>query len=469
MITKPKGCHDIYGKEAKKWQYVNKLIESIMEKYNYDYIRTPIFESSELFHRGMGETTDVVTKETYDFRDRGDRKMTLRPEGTAGVVRSYVENKLYGEPGPVKLYYNGTMYRYERPQSGRDREFTQFGVEVLGSDDPMVDAEVISIPVVLLATLGLKGVKVKINSLGDKESRDSYREALIEYFKPHINELCEDCQDRLMKNPLRILDCKVDKDNEILKNAPKTLDYLNEESKERFEKVKSYLDELGIDYEVDSNLVRGLDYYNHTVFEIEASVEGFGSNNVLAGGGRYNGLVNLLGGPVTSCIGFACGIGRIVQALTLEDVKLPIKEDLEVYVMYVSDTEKKYASSLVQYLRGNGFRVDTDYGNRSMKAQFKQADRLNSKYLIILNDEDLKNDEVKIKNNKTKKEDLVSIDYLIYYLDEALGDDLEEFEHDECECEHDECDCDGDSCACKHDTCTCGHHHEEGEDIDEEI
>ena len=417
----------------------------------------------------MGETTDVVTKETYDFTDRGDRKMTLRPEGTAGVVRSYVENKLYGEPGPVKLYYNGTMYRYERPQSGRDREFTQFGVEVLGSDDPMVDAEVISIPVVLLATLGLKGVKVKINSLGDKESRDSYREALIEYFKPHINELCEDCQDRVMKNPLRILDCKVDKDNEILKNAPKTLDYLNEESKERFEKVKSYLDELGIDYEVDSNLVRGLDYYNHTVFEIEASVEGFGSNNVLAGGGRYNGLVNLLGGPVTSCIGFACGIGRIVQALTLEDVKLPIKEDFEVYVMYVSDTEKKYASSLVQYLRGNGFRVDTDYGNRSMKAQFKQADRLNSKYLIILNDEDLKNDEVKIKNNKTKKEDLVSIDYLIYYLDEALGDDLEEFEHDECECEHDECDCDGDSCACKHDTCTCGHHHEEGEDIDEEI
>lgn len=469
MITKPKGCHDIYGKEAKKWQYVNKLIESIMEKYNYDYIRTPIFESSELFHRGMGETTDVVTKETYDFTDRGDRKMTLRPEGTAGVVRSYVENKLYGEPGPVKLYYNGTMYRYERPQSGRDREFTQFGVEVLGSDDPMVDAEVISIPVVLLATLGLKGVKVKINSLGDKESRDNYREALIEYFKPHINELCEDCQDRLMKNPLRILDCKVDKDNEILKNAPKTLDYLNEESKERFDKVKSYLDELGIDYEVDSNLVRGLDYYNHTVFEIEASVEGFGSNNVLAGGGRYNGLVNLLGGPVTPCIGFACGIGRIVQALTLEDVKLPIKEDLEVYVMYVSDTEKKYASSLVQYLRGNGFRVDTDYGNRSMKAKFKQADRLNSKYLIILNDEDLKNDEVKIKNNKTKKEDLVSIDYLIYYLDEALGDDLEEFEHDECECEHDECDCDGDSCACKHDTCTCGHHHEEGEDIDEEI
>lgn len=470
MITKPKGTKDIYGVEAKRWQYVSKVIDEVMEKYNYNFIRVPVFESSELFHRGVGETSDIVTKETYDFTDRGGRNMTLRPEGTAGVVRSYIENKMYGDDNkPTKLYYNCPMYRYERPQAGRYRELTQFGYELIGTDDPLSDAEVISLAVNIYKILGLKEIKVNINSLGDKKSREDYREALINHFKPHINELCEDCRERLEKNPLRILDCKVDKDNEILKNAPKTLDYLNEESKERFEKVKSYLDELGIDYEVDSNLVRGLDYYNHTVFEIEASVEGFGSNNVLAGGGRYNGLVNLLGGPVTSCIGFACGIGRIVQALTLEDVKLPIKEDLEVYVMYVSDTEKKYASSLVQYLRGNGFRVDTDYGNRSMKAQFKQADRLNSKYLIILNDEDLKNDEVKIKNNKTKKEDLVSIDYLIYYLDEALGDDLEEFEHDECECEHDECDCDGDSCACKHDTCTCGHHHEEGEDIDEEI
>ena len=450
MINKPKGCYDIYGENAKKWQYVNKLIDSLMEKYNYNYIRTPIFESSDLFHRGIGETADVVTKETYDFKDRADRNMTLRPEGTAGIVRSYIENKMYGDANqPIKLYYNGTMYRYERPQSGRDREFTQFGVEVLGTNDPMIDAEVISIPVVLLSMLGLKDIKVKINSLGDKESRDNYRKALLEYFRPHIKELCEDCNDRLEKNPLRILDCKIDKDNPLLKDAPKTIDYLNEESKKRFDEVKSYLDELGIDYEEDYRIVRGLDYYNHTVFEIEANVEGFGSNNVLAGGGRYNALVNTLGGPETACIGFACGIGRIIQALDLEKIQLPIIENIEVFVMYVSPTEKKYATSLVQYLRAAGFRVDTEYTGRSLKAQFKQADRLNSKFLIILNDEDLKNDEIKIKNNKTKKEELVGLDYLIYYLDENLADEEYEIESN-ISCD-DEC----------HDKCTNGGHDEE--------
>lgn len=457
MINKPKGCYDIYGEDAKKWQYVSKLFDSLMEKYNYNYIRTPIFESSELFHRGMGESTDVVTKETYDFKDRGDRNITLRPEGTAGIVRSYIENKMYGDCQPVKLFYNGTMYRYERPQSGRDREFTQIGVEVLGTDDPMSDAEVISIPVIFLSMLGLKGVKVKINSLGDKESRDNYRTALIDYFRPHLKDLCEDCNARLDNNPLRILDCKVDKDNPILENAPKTLDYLNVESKKRFDEVKSYLDELGIDYQVDSRLVRGLDYYNHTVFEIEASVEGFGSNNVLAGGGRYNGLVDLLGGPETPGIGFACGIGRVIKALDLEQIKLPIESGVEVFVMYVSDTEKKYASSLVQYMRNNGFRVDTEYTGRGLKAQFKQADRLNAKYLLILNDEDLKNDEIKIKNNKTKEEELVSLDYLLYYLDEHLGDEIDDIEGN-CSCGHSH-ECAGEHTC--HGECSCGGHNEE--------
>jgi len=454
MITKPKGCHDLLGIEAKKWKYVDKIIDSLMERYNYTYARTPIFESSELFHRGVGEGTDIVTKETYDFKDRGDRNITLRPEGTAGIVRSYIENKLYGEPGPVKVYYNGTMYRYERPQSGRDREFTQFGVEVLGSNDPMVDAEVISIPVLLYKMLGLKGIVVKINSLGDKESRDNYREALVKYFTPHINELCEDCLERLKKNPLRILDCKVDKDSDILKNAPKTIDYLNEESKKRFEEVKSYLEELEIDYEVDDRLVRGLDYYNHTVFEIEASVEGFGSNNVIGAGGRYNGLVETLDGPETCCMGFATGLGRLIQALDLEQVKIPVIDDVELFVMYVSETEKKYAASLVQYLRANGYRVDTEYTGRGLKAQFKQADRLNAKYLIILNDEDLAKDEIKIKNNKTKEEETVSVDYLLYFLDEHLAED-EYDEYDECDCgchgdhENHECGC-GDNCHCHH-------------------
>lgn len=448
MITKPKGTYDLYGENAKKWQYVNKVIDSLMEKYNYSYIRTPLFESTEVFHRGMGDSTDVVRKETYDFIDRGERNMTLRPEGTAGIVRSFIENKMYGDANqPVKLYYNGTMYRYERPQSGRNREFTQFGIEVLGSDDPMVDAEIISIPVNLYKMLGLKEVKVNINSLGDEESRKNYKEALVEYFKPHLKDLCPDCHERFEKNPLRILDCKVDGSNSIIQNAPTTIDYLNEDSKKRFVQLQEYLNELGIDYEVDPKIVRGLDYYNHTVFEIEAKVEGFGSNNVLGGGGRYNGLVDLLGGPKTPGVGFASGLERVVQALDLEEVKLPINNDIDAYVMYISDTEKKYALSLVQELRMNGFKVDTEYMARTLKGQFKQADRLNSKYLIILNDEDLKNDEITIKDNKTKEEVKIGLDYLIYYLDEQLVDEIEYHDYDcddECECGHDhnnECHC----------------------------
>ena len=440
MITKPKGTYDLYGDNAKKWKYVDKIIDSLMEKYNYNYIRTPIFESSDVFHRGVGAGSDIVRKETYDFIDRGERNLTLRPEGTAGIVRSYIENKMYGESiQPTKLYYNGTMYRYERPQSGRNREFTQFGIEVLGSNDPYTDAEVISIPVNLYKMLGLKGIKVRINSLGDDESRKNYREALVEYFKPHLDSLCEDCHERFNKNPLRILDCKVDCDNDILKNAPVVLDYLNEESKKRFVHVQEYLNELGIDFEVDPKLVRGLDYYNHTVFEIEANVEGFGSNNVIGAGGRYNNLVEQLGGPSTPGVGFASGLDRLILALDLEDIKLPVDNGTDIFVMYVSDTEKKFSLSLVQELRMNGFKVNTEYNNRGLKSQFKTADRLNSKYLIILNDEDLKNDEINIKNNKTKEEEKIGLDYLIYYLDEHLIDEEEylEYDHDDCDCGHD--------------------------------
>lgn len=447
MIVKPKGCHDIYGIEGKEWNYINNLIDSLMEKYNYSYIRTPIFESSELYHRGVGESSDIVTKETYDFKDRGDRNITLRPEGTAGVVRSFIENKMYGDANqPVKLYYNGTMYRYERPQSGRDRELTQFGVEVLGSDDPMIDAEVISIPYNLYKILGLKGIKVNINSLGDKTSRDNYRKALVSYFTPHIKEMCPDCQNRLDKNPLRILDCKVDADSELMKNAPSILDYLNDESKERFEKVKKYLDYLDINYEVNSKIVRGLDYYDHTVFEIEADIKDFGSQNVLGAGGRYNGLVKQLGGPDTCCVGFAAGIGRLLLALSKEGVALPINKGIDVYVMYVSDTEKEFALTLVQELRLNGYSVDTEYTGRNLKSQFKQADRLNSKFLIILNDEDLKNNQIQVKNNKTKEEEKVELDYLMYYLDEQLNS---EFDSCDCGCENEDCSC-GDDCKCHH-------------------
>ena len=269
MITKQKGTYDIYGDLAKKRAYVDDVLASICEKYNYGYIETPVFESSDLFHRGVGESTDMVKKETYDFKDRGDRNLTLRPEGTAGVVRWFIENKLYGNmTDPVKVFYNMKMYRYERPQSGRNREFTQWGFECFGSDDVMSDAEVISLAYNAYRLLGLDDVIIKINSLGDNESRNIYREKLVEYFKPHINNLCEDCQERLKSNPLRILDCKIDAENDILKNAPKTLDYLNEESKSRFEKLKDLLDMMDINYEIDERLVRGLDYYNHTVFEV---------------------------------------------------------------------------------------------------------------------------------------------------------------------------------------------------------
>ena len=421
MISKPKGTHDIYGDEARKWQYVSKVIDEVMFRYNYDFIRTPIFESSELFHRGVGETTDIVNKETYDFVDRGDRGMTLRPEGTAGVVRSFIENKMYGNAVlPVKLYYNGTMYRYERPQSGRDRELTQFGVEVLGSSDPSLDAEVISIAVNIFKLLGLRGVKVKLNSLGDSESRDNYRKALIDYFKPHIDELCDDCKERLEKNPLRILDCKVDCDSKLMKEAPSILDYLNEESKNRFEDVQNYLDVLDIEYEVDPKIVRGLDYYSHVVFEIEATVSGFGANNVIAAGGRYDNLVGTLGGPDTPGIGFACGIGRLVKALDLEDINIPIDKDLDAFVLYVSEAEKEYAIALTQDLRMNGFRVDTDYVGHNLKGQFKQADRYNAKFLIILNQEDLVASEIQVKDNLTKETTKVKESKIEEYLDMNL-------------------------------------------------
>lgn len=448
MITKPKGTKDIYGVEAKRWQYVSKVIDEVMEKYNYNFIRVPVFESSELFHRGVGETSDIVTKETYDFTDRGGRNMTLRPEGTAGVVRSYIENKMYGDDNkPTKLYYNCPMYRYERPQAGRYRELTQFGYELIGTDDPLSDAEVISLAVNIYKILGLKEIKVNINSLGDKKSREDYREALINHFKPHIDELCEDCKERLEKNPLRILDCKVDSESKLMKTAPKTIDYLNDESKERFDKVKEYLEIMNVEYEVNPSIVRGLDYYNHTVFEIEAKVEGFGAQNVIGGGGRYNGMVEQLGGPSVPGVGFAAGFDRLMLALEKEGIDIPINNSVDLFLLYVNDDEKKYAAYLTNLLRMSGFIVETDYLNRSLKAGFKQADRLNSKFTIVLNSSDLENNEVKIKNNKTKTEEIVNIDALIYYLDENLSD------AGDCDCHDDNSKCD-DECSCNH-KCNC--------------
>jgi histidyl-tRNA synthetase len=413
MITKQKGTYDIYGDLAKKRMYVNDILNALCEKYNFGYIETPVFEASELYHRGVGETTDMVKKETYDFVDRGERNITLRPEGTAGVVRWFVENKLYGNlTDPVKVYYNAKMYRYERPQSGRNREFTQWGFEVFGSDTVEADAEVISLAYNAYRLLGLDDVKIQLNSLGDNESRLAYREALIKYFEPHINDLCEDCQERFRKNPLRILDCKVDAGSEIIENAPKTIDYLNEESKKRFERLQELLDLMDIPYDVNTKLVRGLDYYNHMVFEVTLR-----DSYALGGGGRYNGLVEQLDGPSTPGVGFAMGYDRTILAMEEEGVNVPINNSVDVYLLAVSESEKETACYLAQNLRLNGFIADTDLMNKSLKAQFKSVDRFDAKYLIVLNDEDLQKNEVVIKDNKTKEEERVNINDLVDYID----------------------------------------------------
>lgn len=424
MIQKPKGTYDVYGEMSKKILYIRKLLTSLMEKYNYEYFRTPLFEASELFHRGVGETSDIVTKETYDFKDRGERNLTLRPEGTAGIVRSFIENKMYGNSNmPVKCWYFGPMYRYERPQAGRYREFYQFGVEVLGTSDPSIDAEVISIPFNFYKLLGLKDVKVKINSLGDTESRLKYKEALMDYFRPHLDKLCDDCKNRFEKNPLRILDCKQDSDLDIMKNAPKMIDYLNEESKIHFEKVQKYLTSMNIDYEIDTNIVRGLDYYTHTVFEVEASVEGFGKNCVLCGGGRYNSLVETLGGPSTPAVGFALGLERLLTILDAEKIDFCDDEQLDVFVASISENQKKYSLKILNELRMNGFNADTDYMNRSLKSNFKQIDRLNPKFIIIIGEEEEKNNIITIKNNKTKEENKIKYEEIIDYLDQMIDDE----------------------------------------------
>ncbi len=417
MIIKQKGTMDIYGEEAKKRMYVNEVLHSVCEKFNYGYIDTPIFEASELFHRGIGDSTDIVSKETYDFKDRGGRDITLRPEGTAGVCRWYIENKLYGnQTEPIKVYYIGKMYRYDRPQLGRYREFNQFGVELIGSNDIMADLDIISLAYNTYTALGLKNVTIVLNTLGDQESRENYRKALTEYLKPFSKELCPDCQERLSKNPLRVLDCKIDGEKDIITNAPITTDYLTKESLDRYYKIKENLELMDIYYTEDVRLVRGLDYYDHTVFEITAEVPEIG-HLALGGGGRYNGLIELLDGPSTPAVGFAMGYDRTIMAMDYTGFNFDLKDNIDVYVMYVSESEKETAAYLTQDLRMNDFITETDYLNKGLKGEFKSADRLKAKFLIILNDEDLKNNEVNVKDNITKEEKLVNINNLVEYLD----------------------------------------------------
>jgi histidyl-tRNA synthetase len=401
-ISIPRGTQDILPGEVELWQLIEQKARELCEKYQYQEIRTPIFEHTELFSRGVGDTTDIVQKEMYTFEDRGGRSLTLRPEGTASTVRAFVEKKLFGSANqPVKLYYMGPMFRYERPQSGRFRQFVQFGIEALGSNDPAIDAEVISLAMNLYKEMGLKKLKLVINSLGDKESRIAHREALVQHFKPRIHEFCSDCQNRLEKNPLRILDCKQDREHELMSTAPSILEYLNDDSKAYFEKVQKYLTQLDIPFEVDANLVRGLDYYNHTAFEIMSDAEGFGAITTLAGGGRYNGLVEEIGGPETPGIGFALSIERFIAALKAEGVNIEINQGIDCYLITLGEEAKDYSVGLLQQLRLAGISAERDYLNRKIKAQFKAADRLKAKFVAILGDEELKNNKINVKNMET--------------------------------------------------------------------
>jgi len=417
----PRGTADILPADAQKWQYVEEQIKNICNAFHFKEIRTPLFEHTEVFQRGVGDTTDIVQKEMYTFNDRGGRSLTLRPEGTAPVVRAFVQNKLYGGADqPIKLYYFAEMFRYERPQKGRMRQLNQFGVEVLGSKDPAVDAEVIDLAMTVYKQLGLKSLRLVINSLGDKESRKNHRNALIEHFTPHKAELCEDCQSRLENNPLRVLDCKKDMDHPAMRTAPSILDYLNEESKNYFEQVKSYLTSMGIEYEVDPTLVRGLDYYNHTAFEIMSEADGFGAITTLAGGGRYDGLVEELDGPSTPGIGFGMGLERLLMALEAENVNIPTDQQLDCFFISVGDEAKQEAVRLLHDLRRAGIQVDKDYMDRKMKGQFKAADRYNAKYVLILGEEELKNNKINIKSQASGEQVQVSLDEVVEQLRNRL-------------------------------------------------
>ena len=417
MIKVPRGTQDILPEDSIKWRHIENKLDELMELYNYKEIRTPIFESTELFARGVGDSTDVVQKEMYTFKDKGDRSLTLRPEGTAAVVRSYIEHKMQGNPNqPVKLYYNGPMFRYERKQKGRYRQFNQFGVEAIGAENPSIDAEVLAMVMHIYESFGLKHLKLVINSIGDSESRKEYNEALVNHFEPVIDTFCSDCQSRLHTNPMRILDCKIDRDKEAIKTAPRITDYLNDDSKAYYEQVKHHLDDLNIPYVEDPNLVRGLDYYTHTAFELMMDNPNYdGAITTLCGGGRYNGLLQLLDGPSETGIGFALSIERLLLALEEEGIELDIEEKFDLFIVTMGEEADRYAVKLLNDLRKNGVKADKDYLNRKIKGQMKQADRLNAKYTIVIGDQELENNSIAIKNMTTGESENIQLDQLINY------------------------------------------------------
>ena len=411
-LQKPKGTQDILPQESAKWQYVEDFARKTFRKYNYGEIRTPIFEHYEVISRSVGDTTDIVTKEMYDFYDKGDRHITLRPEGTAPVVRSYVENKLFAPEvqKPVKVYYMGSMFRYERPQAGRLREFHQIGAECFGSSNPATDVEMIAMAAQFFKDIGITNVSLELNSLGNPESRAAYRQALIDYLTPLKPSLSADSQRRLEENPLRVLDSKEPEDKAAVEGAPSILDYLDEESSTYFAAVRSMLETLQIPYVINTNMVRGLDYYNHTIFEFTTEVAG--SQLTICAGGRYDGLVAYFGGPETPGVGFGMGLERLLLVLDKQGVELPIETALDVYVAVLGAGANGRALELVQALRAQGFAAERDYLDRKLKAQFKSADNFKAKTLITLGESEVESGQVTVKNNYNREEITVSLDQI---------------------------------------------------------
>ena len=411
-LQKPKGTQDILPADSAKWQYVENVARETFKKYNYGEIRTPMFEHYEVISRSVGDTTDIVTKEMYDFHDKGDRHITLRPEGTAPVVRSYVENKLFAPEvqKPVKVYYIGSMFRYERPQAGRLREFHQLGVECFGSKNPATDVETIAMAYQLFNTLGIKDVTLHLNSLGNTESRLAYRQALIDYLTPIRESLSKDSQRRLDENPLRVLDSKEKEDKVAVENAPSILDYLDEESQAHFDEVRTMLESLNIPYVIDTNMVRGLDYYNHTIFEFITTIDK--SELTICAGGRYDSLVEYFGGPETAGFGFGLGLERLLLVLDKQGITLPVEEGLDVYIAVLGSEANGKALELVQAIRHQGFKAERDYLGRKIKAQFKSADAFKAKTVITLGESELESGQVSVKNNTTREEVTVSFEEL---------------------------------------------------------
>lgn len=397
MITKaPKGTADILPSQAYKWQYIENEIRKICNEFCIKEIRTPVFEHTELFERGVGETTDVVGKEMYTFNDKGGRSITLRPEGTASAARAYIEHGLFNKPQPVKVFYQIKCYRYEKPQAGRYREFSQFGVEVYGSAEPSEDAEIMALPMLLYKRLGLKNLRLSINSIGCPKCRKEYNKKLKEYLMQYYDDLCDTCRERLEKNPMRIIDCKSPVCGGIVKGAPKLIDCICGECAEHFDRVKKNLDAMGIAYEIDPYIVRGLDYYTKTVFEIIADNKN--SNSVICGGGRYDGLIEELGGSPMPACGFALGMERLILTLEEQGIEIPGENGVDIYIGNIGDESGLFAQKLVTELREAGVCAEKDHLGKSVKAQMKYANKIGARYSVIVGDNEITAGEADVKN-----------------------------------------------------------------------